>query len=379
MADLSSEPVVDPRLRDYLDAELRRAELDFPHLPRPAAGRRARRVVLGPVLAALAGLALVALVAVVAIRVAPTPDPGSGAPRSSLIVSFTTQTDGAYGYAMLRPTNWIPGTGEFPDGRDYTAPGPFVDQAQGIVMHVVNLSLPKAALGSSDLWAMFEQHPTLADWTAGIEDRSLLGGSTMTLLRTLPEARIYSITNPAVTDWVFLAAYAVDQGQPLIVHLDAFGSDADLDRLEQEGLVDDLATMVASLRAVPPDATNLRPALPPASVDHPGPSTSVPAVATNPPSVATATIRTVDVSGKVCGGIGFNDGTLRGDPHDPRVAWLDLGSSGTMDLVFPKGFTARFTPRLEILDANGQVRFREGSAITGGCVWGEFDLLIGWP
>ena len=166
----------------------------------------------------------------------------------------------------------------------------------------------------------------------------------MTLLRTLPEARIYSVTNPAVTSHVFLAAYAVDQGQPLIVHLDAFGSDADLDRLEQEGLVDDLATMVASLRAVPPDATNLRPALPPASVDHPGPSTSVPA-ATNPPSAATATIRTVDVSGTACGGIGINDGTLRGDPHDPRVAWLDLGSSGTMDLVFPKGFTARFTPR----------------------------------
>ena len=71
---------------------------------------------------------------------------------------------------------------------------------QGIVIHVVNLSLPEAAQGSSDLWAIFEQHPTLADWTAGIENRSLLGGSTMTLLRTLPEARIYSITNPAVTD-----------------------------------------------------------------------------------------------------------------------------------------------------------------------------------
>ena len=253
------------------------------------------------------------------------------------------------------------------------------DQAQGIVMHVVNLSLPEAAQGSSDLWTIFEQHPTLADWTAGIENRSLLGGSTMTLLRTLPEARIYSVTNPVVTSHVFLAAYAVDQGQPLVVHLDAFGSDADLDRLEQEGLVDDLATMVASLRAVPPDATNLRPALPPASVDHPGPSTSVPAIATTPPSAATATIRTVDVSGTACGGIGINDGTLRGDPHDPRVAWLDLGGSGTMDLVFPTGFTARFTPRLEILDANGQVRFRDGSAITGGCVWEEFDLLIGWP
>ena len=376
MADLSSEPVVDPRLRDYLDAELRRAELDFPHLPRPAAGR-ARRVALGPVLAALAGLALVAVAAVVAIRVAPTPDAASGAPRSSLIVSFVSQTDGAYGYAMLRPTNWIPGSGDFPDGRDYTAPGPFTWGEQGIVIHVVNLSLPKAAQGSSDLWAMFEQHPTLADWTTGIEDRSLLGGSTMTLLRTLPEARIYSVTNPAVTSHVFLAAYAVDQGQPLIVHLDAFGSDADLDRLEQGGLVDDLATMVASLRAVPPDAVNVGPALPPASADHPGPSTSVPA--TNPPSAATATIRTVDVSGTACAGIGINDGTLRGDRRDPRVAWLDHGSSGTMDLVFPTGFTARFTPRLEILDATGQVRFREGSAITGGCVWGEFDLLIGWP
>ena len=199
MADLSSEPVVDPRLRDYLDAELRRAELDFPHLPRPAAGRRARRVALGPVLAALAGLALVAVAAVVAIRVAPTPDAASGAPRSSLIVSFVSQTDGVYGYAMLRPTNWTAGSGDFPDGRDYTAPGPFVDQAQGITIHVVNLSLPEAAQGSSDLWTIFEQHPTLADWTAGIENRSLLGGSTMTLLRTLPEARIYSITNPAVT------------------------------------------------------------------------------------------------------------------------------------------------------------------------------------
>ena len=376
MADLSSEPVVDPRLRAYLDAELRRAAFDFPHLPRPAAAR-AHRVVLGPVLAALTGLVLVAVLAVVAIRVAATPDAGTGGPRSSQIVSFTTQVDGAYGYAMMRPANWIPGSGAFPDGRDYTAPGPFTWGEQGIVMHVVNLSLPEAAQGSSDLWTIFEQHPTLADWTAGIENRSLLGGSTMTLLRTLPEARIYSVTNPVVTSHVFLAAYAVDQGQPLVVHLDAFGSDADLDRLEQEGLVDDLATMVASLRAVPPDATNLRPALPPASVDHPGPSTSVPA--TNPPSAATATIRTVDVSGTVCGGIGINDGTLRGDPHDPRVAWLDLGGPGTMDLVFPTGFTARFTPRLEILDANGQVRFRDGSAITGGCVWGEFDLLIGWP
>ena len=92
MADLSSEPVVDPRLRDYLDAELRRAELDFPHLPRPAAGR-ARRVALGPVLAALAGS-----------RRRPgrrgrDPRRADTRPRvrgtsELVIVSFATQTDG---------------------------------------------------------------------------------------------------------------------------------------------------------------------------------------------------------------------------------------------------------------------------------------------
>jgi hypothetical protein len=57
---------------------------------------------------------------------------------------------------------------------------------------------------------------------------------------------------------------------------------------------------------------------------------------------------------------------------------MDHGSYGKRGLVFPRGFTARFTPRLEIFDASGKVRFRDGDAITEGCVWGD-DLLIGWP
>jgi hypothetical protein len=124
------------------------------------------------------------------------------------------------------------------------------------------------------------------------------------------------------------------------------------------------------------------------------PSTSP--LPTNPrPRLATATpplrapasgpaLRTVDVSVAPSGavaayaGIGLEGATLRGDPHDWRVAWLDLGRNGTRRLVFPQGFTARFTPRLEVLDASGQVRFHDGDAIPGACVWGS-DLLIGWP
>jgi hypothetical protein len=114
----------------------------------------------------------------------------------------------------------------------------------------------------------------------------------------------------------------------------------------------------------------------PSATAAPLPTTSAPVAVA--PSASGPALRTVDVSGQACAGIGIVDGTLRGDPQDPRVAWLDHGPYGTRRLVFPQGFTARFTPRLEILDANGKVKFRDGDAITEGCDWGD-DLLIGWP
>ena len=59
MADLPSEPAVDPRLREFLAAELRQAELDFPHLPRPERVRARRRLPIGFLAAAVAVLAFV--------------------------------------------------------------------------------------------------------------------------------------------------------------------------------------------------------------------------------------------------------------------------------------------------------------------------------
>jgi hypothetical protein len=62
MAETPSGPTIDPRLRSYLDAELRQAEVDFARLPRPVA-RRARR---GAPIATLLASAVVLLLAVVA-------------------------------------------------------------------------------------------------------------------------------------------------------------------------------------------------------------------------------------------------------------------------------------------------------------------------
>jgi hypothetical protein len=38
-----------------------------------------------------------------------------------------------------------------------------------------------------------------------------------------------------------------------------------------------------------------------------------------------------------------------------------------LELAWPLGYSARFTPRLELLDENGDVVGREGDELTGGC------------
>jgi hypothetical protein len=71
-------------------------------------------------------------------------------------------------------------------------------------------------------------------------------------------------------------------------------------------------------------------------------------------------------NGGICAGVGI-EGTLRGDPTDPRVAWLQGPAGGRRDVVWPSGYTARFDPALTVRDADGKVQFREGDPITGAC------------
>ena len=73
------------------------------------------------------------------------------------------------------------------------------------------------------------------------------------------------------------------------------------------------------------------------------------------------------------------NGHVTGDPADARVAWLVEDPGGRRDIVWPPGYTARFTPTLEIVDEKGDVVFRDGDSVRGGCVTGpnaQGPLLI---
>ena len=63
MTELPTDPTVEARLRDYLAAELRQAELDYPHHARPERAVARRRLPIG--------IALAAIVVLVAVVVAP--------------------------------------------------------------------------------------------------------------------------------------------------------------------------------------------------------------------------------------------------------------------------------------------------------------------
>jgi hypothetical protein len=67
-------------------------------------------------------------------------------------------------------------------------------------------------------------------------------------------------------------------------------------------------------------------------------------------------------------GVG-RDATIHGSAADPRLAWaIDNGSGKRVELVWPSGYTARFSPDLAILDRDGQVVARDGDLIIGSCL-----------
>lgn len=182
-------------------------------------------------------------------------------PASSLVGSFVWQTDGLFGYRMLRPTNWE-STKPY-DGRDYGTPGS-QDKTDRIMLRTVNLQAydksGTSATGMIAQLALFEKDSSLDGWTKGIEQMWKSSGLEPTLLRTLPQAKIYSVTSAGTSD-VQLVAYAVDKDQPLAVSLSASGTYADMERLQKEGILGDFAAMVASLQAIPQDPKNVDPPL----------------------------------------------------------------------------------------------------------------------
>ena len=77
---------------------------------------------------------------------------------------------------------------------------------------------------------------------------------------------------------------------------------------------------------------------------------------------------------EACGGVGIS-AVLRGDPHDPRIAWLMNNLGTRVNITWPPGYRARFDPGLEVLDAAGVVVLKDGDSVTGACVTSSPDLL----
>lgn len=92
------------------------------------------------------------------------------------------------------------------------------------------------------------------------------------------------------------------------------------------------------------------------------------------PTSIVVTVPSVKVAG-ACRGVGTSGAILAGDQGDPRYPWLDT-PSGRQEIVWPPGYRARFygfDGPFDVLDANGRVVYREGDAISGGCVAGPND------
>ena len=92
----------------------------------------------------------------------------------------------------------------------------------------------------------------------------------------------------------------------------------------------------------------------------------------------TPTLPTLSEDTPACAGVG-TEATLAGSPTDPRLAWMVDPQGGRHEIVWPRGFTARFDPDLSVLDASGKVVYRAGDKIDGGCVIGIEDTLLILP
>jgi hypothetical protein len=67
-------------------------------------------------------------------------------------------------------------------------------------------------------------------------------------------------------------------------------------------------------------------------------------------------------------GVG-QDATLHGAASDARATWpTDNFGGDRIELLWPIGYSARFSPHLEVLDDHGAVVAHEGDLIIGSCL-----------
>ena len=92
----------------------------------------------------------------------------------------------------------------------------------------------------------------------------------------------------------------------------------------------------------------------------------------------TPSLPTLSEDTPACAGVG-TEATLAGSPTDPRLAWMVDPQGRRHEIVWPRGFSARFDPDLAVLDASGKVVYRAGDRIGGGCATGTENTLLILP
>ena len=80
----------------------------------------------------------------------------------------------------------------------------------------------------------------------------------------------------------------------------------------------------------------------------------------------------------VCAGIALS-AILHGDATDPHIAWLIADPGKRVEVTWPPGYRARFTPDLEVLDEQGVVVLKEGDGVWAACVTGDRVLHLEPP
>ncbi|MFN8620638.1 MAG: hypothetical protein U0869_07855 [Chloroflexota bacterium] len=86
-------------------------------------------------------------------------------------------------------------------------------------------------------------------------------------------------------------------------------------------------------------------------------------------------LRVADIA-DVCRGTGLVDATIHGSPDDPRLVWVEFRDGSRKEVAWPAGFSARFTPTLEVLDAIGRVVGVEGTEAIGQCPAKDHAMLV---
>jgi hypothetical protein len=181
--------------------------------------------------------------------------------KSSFMGKLTWQTDGVYGYRMLRPVDWQ--ALNMGGGRGYSSQ--FLTGYKDFFMLIV--SNPEISVQGPQQFAsmktaneQYQAHPTLKGWMNGLEQVWKDNGVVYKLELKFSNSRIYSLI---ISDnQVQLIGYVVDKQGPLVIEMNIFGAIANIVNLRTLGFVNEFSDIVTGAGSIPSDPKNINPPFP---------------------------------------------------------------------------------------------------------------------